>query len=478
MLFVDHITGFDLFDSALNPAATFAVPMFENLSDRFDKAFQRIKGEATITEANIAETTKEIRRALVEADVNYSVAKRFANRVKEKALGQEVLSSVKPGQLLVKITQEELADFMGGQHAGLNLKGKPSVVLMSGLQGSGKTTHTAKLALHLRTKHGKRPLLVACDVYRPAAIDQLEVMAKRVGAEVFTQRDEKDPVAIAEAALRHARSHGNDVVIVDTAGRLAVDADMMDEIDRIQQAIQPSETLFVVDAMTGQDAVRTAQAFHDRIAFDGVILTKMDGDTRGGAALSIREETGKPIKFVGTGEKPEALEPFHPDRMAQRILGMGDVVTLVEKAQEQFDEKQAQKLQKKIRKNSFDFEDFLEQVQQIKKMGNVKDLLAMVPGMGKALRGVDLDDDAFKHIEAIIQSMTPDERQNPDKLNGSRKTRIARGSGTTVQEVNQLIKQFGEMKKMMKMMSGGGKRRGLGGMMGRGAMPGGMRMPR
>ena len=452
--------------------------MFENLSDRFDKAFQRIKGEATITEANIAETTKEIRRALVEADVNYSVAKRFANRVKEKALGQEVLSSVKPGQLLVKITQEELADFMGGQHAGLNLKGKPSVVLMSGLQGSGKTTHTAKLALHLRTKHGKRPLLVACDVYRPAAIDQLEVMAKRVGPEAFTLRDEKDPVAIAEAALRHARSHGNDVVIVDTAGRLAVDADMMDEIDQIQQAIQPSETLFVVDAMTGQDAVRTAQAFHDRIAFDGVILTKMDGDTRGGAALSIREETGKPIKFVGTGEKPEALEPFHPDRMAQRILGMGDVITLVEKAQEQFDEKQAQKLQKKIRKNSFDFEDFLEQVQQIKKMGNVKDLLAMVPGMGKALRGVDLDDDAFKHIEAIIQSMTPDERQNPDKLNGSRKTRIARGSGTTVQEVNQLIKQFGEMKKMMKMMSGGGKRRGLGGMMGRGAMPGGMRMPR
>ncbi len=452
--------------------------MFENLSDRFDQAFQRIKGEATITEANIAETTKEIRRALVEADVNYSVAKRFANRVREKALGQEVLSSVKPGQLLVKITQEELADFMGGQHTGLDLKGKPGVILMSGLQGSGKTTHTAKLALHLRTKQGKRPLLVACDVYRPAAIDQLEVMGKRVGADVFTQREQQDPVAIAEAALRHARANGNDVVIVDTAGRLAVDADMMDEIDRIQQAIQPSETLFVVDAMTGQDAVRTAQAFHDRIAFDGVILTKMDGDTRGGAALSIREETGKPIKFVGTGEKPDALEPFHPDRMAQRILGMGDVVTLVEKAQEQFDEKQAQKLQKKIRKNSFDLEDFLEQVQQIKKMGNVKDLLAMVPGMGKALRGVDLDDDAFKHIEAIIQSMTPDERQHPDKLNGSRKTRSAKGSGTTVQEVNQLIKQFNEMKKMMKMMSGGGKRRSLGGMMGRGAMPGGMRMPR
>ena len=453
--------------------------MFENLSDRFEKAFQRIKGEATITEANIAETTKEIRRALVEADVNYSVAKRFANRVKDKAVGQEVLTSVRPGQLLVKITQEELAEFMGGQHADLNLKGKPGVILMSGLQGSGKTTHTAKLALHLQSKLGKRPLLVACDVYRPAAIDQLEVMGKRVGADVFTLREEKNPVAIAEAAMRHARSHGNDVVIIDTAGRLAVDEDMMDEIARIKEAVQPSETLFVVDAMTGQDAVRTAQAFHERIAFDGVILTKMDGDTRGGAALSIREETGKPIKFIGTGEKPEALEPFHPDRMAQRILGMGDVVTLVEKAQEQFDEVQAKKLEKKIRKNSFDFEDFLEQVQQIKKMGNVKDLLAMVPGMGKALRGIDIDDDAFKHIEAIIRSMTPDERQHPEKLNGSRKTRIAKGSGTSVQEVNQLLKQFGEMKKMMKMMNaGGGRRRGLGGMMGRGAMPGGMRMPR
>ena len=453
--------------------------MFENLSDRFEKAFQRIKGEATITEANIAETTKEIRRALVEADVNYSVAKRFANRVKDKAVGQEVLTSVRPGQLLVKITQEELAEFMGGQHADLNLKGKPGVILMSGLQGSGKTTHTAKLALHLQSKQGKRPLLVACDVYRPAAIDQLEVMGKRVGADVFTLREEKNPVAIAEAAMRHARSHGNDVVIIDTAGRLAVDENMMDEIARIKEAVQPSETLFVVDAMTGQDAVRTAQAFHERIAFDGVILTKMDGDTRGGAALSIREETGKPIKFIGTGEKPEALEPFHPDRMAQRILGMGDVVTLVEKAQEQFDEAQAKKLEKKIRKNSFDFEDFLEQVQQIKKMGNVKDLLAMVPGMGKALRGIDIDDDAFKHIEAIIRSMTPDERQHPEKLNGSRKTRISKGSGTSVQEVNQLLKQFGEMKKMMKMMNaGGGRRRGLGGMMGRGAMPGGMRMPR
>ena len=409
------------------------------------------------------------------ADIDVDAARLAA----DDAVGQEVLTSVRPGQLLVKITQEELAEFMGGQHADLNLKGKPGVILMSGLQGSGKTTHTAKLALHLQSKQGKRPLLVACDVYRPAATDQLEVMGKRVGADVFTLREEKNPVAIAEAAMRHARSHGNDVVIIDTAGRLAVDEDMMDEIARIKEAVQPSETLFVVDAMTGQDAVRTAQAFHERIAFDGVILTKMDGDTRGGAALSIREETGKPIKFIGTGEKPEALEPFHPDRMAQRILGMGDVVTLVEKAQEQFDEAQAKKLEKKIRKNSFDFEDFLEQVQQIKKMGNVKDLLAMVPGMGKALRGVDIDDDAFKHIEAIIRSMTPDERQHPEKLNGSRKTRIAKGSGTSVQEVNQLLKQFGEMKKMMKMMNaGGGRRRGLGGMMGRGAMPGGMRMPR
>ncbi len=457
--------------------ATFVAPMFENLSDRFEKAFQRIRGEATISEANIGETAKEIRRALVDADVNYSVAKRFANRVKEKALGQEVLTAVKPGQLLVKITQEELAEFMGSSHSELNIKGKPAVILMSGLQGSGKTTHTAKLALHLRTKMGKRPLLVACDVYRPAAIDQLEVMAKRVGADVFTQRDQKDPVEIAHAAMRHARSHGNDVVIVDTAGRLAVDENMMDEIARIKAAVNPSETLFVVDAMTGQDAVKTAQAFHDRIAFDGVILTKMDGDTRGGAALSIREETGKPVKYIGTGEKPEALEAFHPDRMAQRILGMGDVVTLVEKAQEQFDQESAKKLQKKIRKNNFDFEDFLEQVQQVKKMGNVKDLLAMVPGMGKALRDVDIDDDAFKHIEAIIRSMTPDERKNPDVLNGSRKGRIAKGSGTSVQEVNQLIKQFGEMKKMMKAMSGGG-RRGISGMMSRTGMQGGMRMPR
>ncbi len=452
--------------------------MFDTLSDRFERTFQRLRGEATITEANIAETAKEIRRALVDADVNYTVAKRFANRVKEAALGRDVLTAVKPGQLLVKITQEELAAFMGSTHSGLNIKGKPAVILMSGLQGSGKTTHSAKLALHLRTNMGKRPLLVACDVYRPAAIDQLEVMAKRVGADVFTQREQKDPVEIALAAMRHARSHGNDVVIVDTAGRLAVDEDMMDEIARIKQAVEPSETLFVVDAMTGQDAVKTAQAFHERLAFDGVILTKMDGDTRGGAALSIREETGKPVKFIGTGEKPEALEPFHPDRMAQRILGMGDVVTLVEKAQAQFDEESAKKLERKIRKNSFDFEDFLEQVQQVKKMGNVKDLLAMVPGMGKAMRGMDIDDDAFKHIEAIIRSMTPQERQHPDTLNGSRRSRIAAGSGRNVQEVNQLIKQFGEMKKMMKMMNASGNRRGLSGMMSRTGMPGGMKMPR
>ena len=452
--------------------------MFDTLSDRFERTFQRLRGEATITEANIAETAKEIRRALVDADVNYTVAKRFANRVKEAALGRDVLTAVKPGQLLVKITQEELAAFMGSTHSGLNIKGKPAVILMSGLQGSGKTTHSAKLALHLRTNMGKRPLLVACDVYRPAAIDQLEVMAKRVGADVFTQREQKDPVEIALAAMRHARSHGNDVVIVDTAGRLAVDEDMMDEIARIKQAVEPSETLFVVDAMTGQDAVKTAQAFHERLAFDGVILTKMDGDTRGGAALSIREETGKPVKFIGTGEKPEALEPFHPDRMAQRILGMGDVVTLVEKAQAQFDEESAKKLERKIRKNSFDFEDFLEQVQQVKKMGNVKDLLAMVPGMGKAMRGMDIDDDAFKHIEAIIRSMTPQERQHPDTLNGSRRSRIAAGSGRNVQEVNQLIKQFGERKKMMKMMNASGNRRGLSGMMSRTGMPGGMTMPR
>jgi signal recognition particle subunit SRP54 len=452
--------------------------MFDTLSDRFERTFQRLRGEATITEANIAETAKEIRRALVDADVNYTVAKRFANRVKEAALGRDVLTAVKPGQLLVKITQEELAAFMGSTHSGLNIKGKPAVILMSGLQGSGKTTHSAKLALHLRTNMGKRPLLVACDVYRPAAIDQLEVMAKRVGADVFTQREQKDPVEIALAAMRHARSHGNDVVIVDTAGRLAVDEDMMDEIARIKQAVEPSETLFVVDAMTGQDAVKTAQAFHERLAFDGVILTKMDGDTRGGAALSIREETGKPVKFIGTGEKPEALEPFHPDRMAQRILGMGDVVTLVEKAQAQFDEESAKKLERKIRKNSFDFEDFLEQVQQVKKMGNVKDLLAMVPGMGKAMRGMDIDDDAFKHIEAIIRSMTPQERQHPDTLNGSRRSRIAAGSGRNVQEVNQLIKQFGEMKKMMKMMNASGNRRGLSGMMSRTGIPGGMKMPR
>jgi signal recognition particle subunit SRP54 len=444
--------------------------MFDNLQERFDKAFKTLRGEGRITEVNVGETTKEIRRALIEADVSYAVAKDFASRIKEKALGQEVLTSVKPGQLLVKITQEELTALMGGQNHELNLKGKPAVIVMSGLQGSGKTTHAAKLAKMLVGK-GRRPLLAACDVYRPAAIDQLHVLGEQIGVEVFSDRDLKDPVAIARAAVARGASQGYDTVIIDTAGRTAVDEKMMDEIERIVSALNPSETLFVVDAMTGQDAVNTAKAFHDRIAFDGVILTKMDGDTRGGAALSIREVTGVPVKYIGTGEKPEALEAFHPERMAERILGMGDVVSLVEKAQEHFDEESAKKLEAKIRKNKFDFDDFLEQIQQIQKMGNVKDLLSMVPGMGKALKGVDVDDDAFKGIEAIIKSMTPQERARPDVLNGSRKQRIAKGSGSTLQDVNKLIKQFEDMKKMMKMMSGmGGKgrRQMMGNMMGTG----------
>jgi len=444
--------------------------MFDNLQERFDKAFKTLRGEGRITEVNVGETTKEIRRALIEADVSYAVAKDFASRIKEKALGQEVLTSVKPGQLLVKITQEELTALMGGQNHELNLKGKPAVIVMSGLQGSGKTTHAAKLAKMLVGK-GRRPLLAACDVYRPAAIDQLHVLGEQIGVEVFSDRDMKDPVAIARAAVARGVSQGYDTVIIDTAGRTAVDEKMMDEIERIVSALNPSETLFVVDAMTGQDAVNTAKAFHDRIAFDGVILTKMDGDTRGGAALSIREVTGVPVKYIGTGEKPEALEAFHPERMAERILGMGDVVSLVEKAQEHFDEESAKKLEAKIRKNKFDFDDFLEQIQQIQKMGNVKDLLSMVPGMGKALKGVDVDDDAFKGIEAIIKSMTPQERARPDILNGSRKQRIASGSGSTLQDVNKLVKQFEDMKKMMKMMSGmGGKgrRQMMGNMMGTG----------
>ena len=427
--------------------------MFENLSDKFDRAFKVLKGHGQVTEINIAETLKEVRRALLDADVSYKVAKEFTRAVKEKALGENVLNAISPGQLMIKVTRDELAKLMGGSNAEIDFQGNPGVILMSGLQGSGKTTMTGKLGNMLKTKKGKKPLFVACDVYRPAAIDQLHVLGEQLGIEVYSERDNNDPVAIAKNGIQHARSNSFNVVIVDTAGRLAVDEAMMDEIERIKSAVNPSETLFVVDAMTGQDAVNTAKAFNERINFDGVILTKMDGDTRGGAALSIKSEVDKPIKFVGTGEKMEAIDPFHPDRMADRILGMGDVVSLVEKAQEQFDEEEARKLQKKIVKNQFDFNDFLGQLQQIKKMGNVKDLLGMIPGMGKAMRNVDIDDDAFKGIEAIIHSMTPEERNKPELINGSRRSRIAKGSGTTVQDVNRLLKQFNDTRKMMKMMS-------------------------
>lgn len=426
--------------------------MFENLSDKLDRAFKLLKGHGKITEINVAETMKEIRRALLDADVNYKTAKEFADTIKAKAMGQNVISSVSPGQLLIKITRDELAELMGGSSQDINLNGSPAVILMSGLQGSGKTTHSGKLALYLKTKKNRKPLLVACDVYRPAAIDQLHVLGEQIGVEVFSDRDEKDPVKIAQKAIQHARSNGNNVVIVDTAGRLAIDEQMMTEIANVRNAIKPSEILFVVDAMTGQDAVNTAKAFNDRLDFNGVILTKMDGDTRGGAALSIKSVVNKPIKFVGTGEKMEALDVFHPDRMADRILGMGDVVSLVEKAQEQFNEEQARKLQKKIHKNQFDFNDFYDQIQQIKKMGNMKDLMGMLPGMGKAVKNMDIDDDAFKNIEAIIQSMTPKEREKPDVMNPSRKQRIASGSGTNIQEVNKLLKQFEDMRKMMRMM--------------------------
>jgi signal recognition particle subunit SRP54 len=427
--------------------------MFENLSDKLDRAFKVLKGQGKITEINVAETLKEVRRALLDADVNFKTAKDFTDRIKEKALGQNVLTSVSPGQLLIKITHDELAELMGGQKEEINLSGSPAIILMSGLQGSGKTTFSGKLANFLSSKRGRKPLLVACDVYRPAAIDQLHVLGEQLGIEVFSDRDEKDPVKIAQKAIVHARSNGFNTVIVDTAGRLAVDEEMMREIEAVKKAIQPSETLFVVDSMTGQDAVNTAKAFNDRINFDGVVLTKLDGDTRGGAALSIRSVVEKPIKFIGTGEKMEALDVFHPDRMADRILGMGDVVSLVERAQEQYDEEQARKLQKKIAKNQFDFTDFYEQLQQIKKMGNVKDLMGMIPGMGKMMKDVEIGDDAFKHIEAIIQSMTPKERKNPDVINGSRRKRIAEGSGTNIQEVNKLMKQFEDTRKMMRMMS-------------------------
>ncbi len=430
--------------------------MFDNLSEKLDKALHVLKGHGQITEINVAETTKEVRRALLDADVNFKIAKEFTNRVKEKALGQDVLTTLQPGQLMVKIVKDELTQLMGGDTEGINLSGTPSVILMSGLQGSGKTTFSGKLANFLKTKKSKNPLLVACDVYRPAAIDQLHVVGEQIGVEVYSDRENNDPVAIAKAGIAQAKTNGNNVVIIDTAGRLAVDEKMMEEISNIHSAIKPQETLFVVDSMTGQDAVNTAKAFNDILNFDGVILTKLDGDTRGGAAISIKSVVDKPIKFIGTGEKMEAIDVFHPSRMADRILGMGDVISLVERAQEQFDEEEARKIQKKIAKNKFGFDDFLNQIQQIKKMGNIKDLMGMIPGAGKALKGLDIDDDAFKHIEAIIHSMTPIERSTPAKINASRKKRIAKGSGRTIQEVNQLMKQFDQMSKMMKMMQGGG----------------------
>lgn len=428
--------------------------MFENLSDRLEKSFKLLKGQGRITEINVAETLKDVRRALLDADVNYKIAKDFTESVKQKALGQNVLTAVKPGEMMTKIVHDELAELMGGTAADFTIKGSPAIILMSGLQGSGKTTMSGKLALMLKTKHAKKPLLVACDVYRPAAIDQLHVLGEQVAVPVYSNRDTKDPIAIAREAISQAKSQNYDVVIIDTAGRLAIDEQMMKEISAIKSAVNPHEILFVVDSMTGQDAVNTAKEFNDQLDFTGVVLTKLDGDTRGGAALSIRSVVNKPIKFVGTGEKMDAIDVFHPDRMAGRILNMGDVVSLVERAQAQFDEEEARKLSKKISKNQFDFNDFMTQIQQIKKMGNLKDLASMIPGVGKALKKIDIDDDAFKGIEAIIQSMTPAERENPTLLNGSRRKRIADGSGTHVQEVNKLIKQFDEMKKMMKMMSG------------------------
>jgi signal recognition particle subunit SRP54 len=439
--------------------------MFDNLSDRLEGAFKVLQGNHKITELNIADSVKQIRRALVEADVSFKIAKQFTNDVKAKALGSGVLTAVKPGQAMVKIVRDEMAELMGGQAEGLNLAGKPAVILMAGLQGSGKTTHSAKLANYLKNKKTKKPLLVACDVYRPAAINQLHVLGEQLGIEVFSEEGNQDPVSIATNALVHAKSNGHNVVIVDTAGRLAVDEEMMAEIGNIHKAIAPSETLFVVDSMTGQDAVNTAKAFNEVLNFDGVILTKLDGDTRGGAALTIKSVVNKPIKFIGTGEKMEALDVFHPDRMADRILGMGDVVSLVERAQEQFDEQEARKMSKKIATDSFGFDDFMNQIQQIKKMGNMKDLMGMIPGMGKAMKNIDIDDDAFKHIEAMINSMTLAERQQPDIINGSRRKRIAMGSGRTVQDVNNLLKQFGDMRKMMKMMQSGGGRRGMMNMM-------------
>jgi len=426
--------------------------MFENLTEKLERAFKVLKGQGRVTEINVAETMKEIRKALLDADVNYKVAKEFTDRLKTKALGQNVITSISPGQLLIKLAHDELRELMGGSRSDIQLTGNPTIILMSGLQGSGKTTFSAKLAYHLKNKRGKNPLLVACDVYRPAAIDQLHVLGQQIGVHVFSNKEEKDPLKIASDAVKYAKENGHSVVIVDTAGRLAVDEEMMNEIAALKNLLQPQEILFVVDSMTGQDAVNTAKAFNDRLDFTGVVLTKLDGDTRGGAALSIKSVVNKPIKFVGTGEKVEAMDIFYPERMADRILGMGDVVTLVEKAQEQFNEEEARKLTKKIAANKFDFNDFIQQIQQIKKMGNMKDLLGMIPGIGKAVKDLDIDDKAFKQIEAIIQSMTPKERSNPEIINGSRRQRIAKGSGTSITEVNRLLKQFDEMKKMMRMM--------------------------
>ena len=426
--------------------------MFDSLSDKLDRAFKVLKGQGQVTEINVAETVKEIRRALLDADVSYKVAKQFTDTVKEKAIGENVMTSVSPHQLMVKITHDELANLMGGGASEINISGNPAIILVAGLQGSGKTTFSGKLALHLKNKKGKNPLLVAGDVYRPAAIDQLHVLGEQVGVEVWSDKENKSPVDIARRAVEHAKAKGHNVVIIDTAGRLAVDEQMMTEIADVKKTVNPQETLFVVDAMTGQDAVNTAKAFNDRLNFDGVVLTKLDGDTRGGAALSIRNIVDKPIKFIGTGEKMEALDVFHPERMADRILGMGDVVSLVERAQEQYDEVAARKLQKKISQNKFDFDDFMAQIAQIKKMGNVKDLMGMIPGVGKAMKNMDVDDDAFKGIEAIIQSMTPHERANPKVLNGSRRKRLAKGSGTNIQDVNKLMKQFEQTSKMMRMM--------------------------
>ena len=447
--------------------------MFDNLSDKLDKAFHILKGHGKITEINVAETLKEVRRALLDADVNFKIAKDFTAKVKEKAIGQNVLTTLQPGQLLVKLVKDELTELMGGEVAGINLSGAPTVILMSGLQGSGKTTFSGKLANFLKTKKSKNPLLVACDVYRPAAINQLHVIGSQIGVEVYSELGNNNTVEISQNAVKYAKEKGFNVVIVDTAGRLAVDAEMMDEIARVHKAIQPQETLFVVDAMTGQDAVNTAKAFNDILNFDGVILTKLDGDTRGGAAISIKSVVNKPIKFVGTGEKMEAIDIFYPERMAERILGMGDVVSLVERAQEQYDEEEARKIQKKIAKNEFGFDDFLSQIQQVKKMGNMKDLVGMIPGATKAMKDVEIEDDSFKHIEAIIHSMTPKERTRPAIIDMKRKTRIAKGSGTKIEQVNQLMKQFDQMSKMMKMMQGpGGKNmmKMMGGMTG--GMPG------